>query len=323
MPAHNHHFLSQCYLRGFTDNGSKKSKLIGVDRETGKSFATTPRNVGSLRDFNRIDAEGIDPDALENSLSEFEAGAAQALRALAERAKFEGEVLDNVLTLAGLLHVRSPGQREHWRKFQAQVAERIMDITLATPERWENQLRQMREAGQELKGDTSYENAKRFFDSKAYTIDVAREHHIRMEFVGLDAVMPFLMQRRWLLLEATADTGPFVTSDHPVNLSWKEPESVPPFHRNHPGHGMKETRVWFPVSKDLGMIGEFEGREGRHKATKQVVAAMNSMTISFSQRQFYAPNLGFPIVGPNGEIHDGRHLLNALGRKSGLRTSRG
>ena len=98
---------------------------------------------------------------------------------------------------------------------------------------------------------------------------------------------------------------------------------MPPFHRNHPGHGMKETRVWFPVSKDLGMIGEFEGREGRHKATKQVVAAMNSMTISFSQRQFYAPNLGFPIVGPNGEIHDGRHLLNALGRKSGLRTSRG
>jgi len=318
MPAHNHHFLSQCYLRGFTDNGSKKSKLIGVDRETGESFATTPRNVGSLRDFNRIDADGIDPDALEKHLAEFETGAAQGLRALAEGAKFEGEVLDNVLTLAGLLHVRSPARRELMRKFQASIAERLMDLTLATPERWESQLRQMREAGQELKGDTSYENAKRFLDSRAYTIDVAREHHIRMEFVGLDAVMPFLMERRWLLLEATEDTGPFVTSDHPVNLTWNDPESVPPFYRDHPGHGMKETRVWFPVSKNLGMIGEFEGSEGRHPATKQGVAAMNYVTISFSQRQFYAPNLGFPIVGPGGEIHDGRYLLNAMGRKNGL-----
>lgn len=318
MPAHNHHFLSQCYLRGFTENGSKKSKLIGVDLRNGKSFYTTPRNVGSLRDFNRIDADGIDPDELEKSLSEFEAGAALGLRALGEGAKFEGEVLENVLTLAGLLHVRSPARREQWRKFQASIAEQIINLSLTTPERWESQLRQMREAGSALEGDTSYEAAKKFVDSRAYTIDVSREHHIRMEFVALDAILPLLMERQWLLLEATADTGPFVTSDHPVNLTWKDPGSVPPLYQDHPGHGVKETRVWFPVSKDLGMIGEFGGREGRHRATKTIVAAMNSVTIKFSQRQFYAPNLGFPIIGPNEKIQSGRDFLSAMGRKNGF-----
>ncbi|MFZ3064317.1 MAG: DUF4238 domain-containing protein [Nitrospirota bacterium] len=69
MTARHHHYLSQCYLKGFTKGDSKKSKLTVIDFREKKLFETTPRNVGGIRDFNRIDIEAIDQNALEKSLS--------------------------------------------------------------------------------------------------------------------------------------------------------------------------------------------------------------------------------------------------------------
>ncbi|OKR44764.1 hypothetical protein BH595_17235 [Pseudomonas aeruginosa] len=79
MTSRHHHFLSQCYLRGFTKNGSKKSRLIALEPEKRSYFETNPRNVGGIRDFNRIEVEGVDQEVLEKSLSEFESDAATAL----------------------------------------------------------------------------------------------------------------------------------------------------------------------------------------------------------------------------------------------------
>ena len=51
-----------------------------IDFSTRKNFETTPRNVGGIRDFNRIEIEGYEPDALENAWSEFEGSAATAIK---------------------------------------------------------------------------------------------------------------------------------------------------------------------------------------------------------------------------------------------------
>lgn len=61
--ARAHHFISQCYLKGFTRNGSKKSKLFVIGLEQLRSFETRPENVAHRRDFNRI--EGLPPEELE------------------------------------------------------------------------------------------------------------------------------------------------------------------------------------------------------------------------------------------------------------------
>jgi hypothetical protein len=84
MTARHHHYLSQCYLKGFTDGGSKKSKLITFDLPEKRHFPTIPRNVGGIRDFNRINIAGYDQNALENSLGEFEGVVAKALKDLGE-----------------------------------------------------------------------------------------------------------------------------------------------------------------------------------------------------------------------------------------------
>lgn len=308
MTARHHHYLSQCYLKGFTGGSSKKSKLTVIDVREKKHFETMPRNVGGLRDFNRIDVGG-DQNALEKSLSEFESSAATALRKVEEGADLEGEVRELILTLVALLAIRSPERREHWRQFQAQIVERVMDLTLANKERWESQIRQLKESGKEVNEGVSYEDAKRLHQSKAYTIEVAREHHIHMEFVGVDAIFPFLDQRKWLVVRSTDETGPLITSDHPISLTWKEPEKIPPFYRNSPGYGMKDTRVYFPLSKNLALIGEFDGAEGVVEGTREFIAALNSKVIFFAYSQLYAPKLNFYFCGRHGDLLEGKHLL--------------
>ncbi len=312
MKARHHHYLSQCYLKGFTKNGAKKSKLIVIDLLQKKRFETTPRNVGGLRDFNRINIEGLDQNTIEDSLAVFESEAAAALRKLEKDHSFEGETRTLILNLLALLAVRSPEMRENWRGFQAQIVEQMMGLSLATRERWESQMQQLRDSGKEVNETLTYEDMKKFHESKEYNITVAREHHIHMEFVGLEAILPTLDNRNWVLLKATDETGPFITTDNPVNLTWKEPETIPPVYRSSPGHGMSGTQLYFPVSKDIALVGEFDGPEGVFEATTDLVAALNSKMLWYTYKQLYAPKISFNFHGTNGEILNGRHLLKHI-----------
>jgi hypothetical protein len=312
MTARHHHFLSQCYLKGFTKGKSKKSRLAVIDAKEKKSFETTPRNVGGIRDFNRIEIEGVDPNHLETELSKFEGQAAVALKKLRETLDFSGETKEILLNLIALIAVRSPERREHMRKFQAQIAERIMEMTLDSKERWESQTTKL-EGHSDRANKVSYEDAKEFFDSKKYTIDVARERHIRMEMVQIDAILPCLFNRKWLLVVANDETGPFITTDRPMNLSWKEPGKIPPFYRASPGFGLRGTEVYFPVSQELALIGEFEGEDKTIEANEGLVALLNNKMLFNLNCQIYAPKFDFKFFGKNNEILSGKDLLRKIG----------
>lgn len=312
MTARHHHYLSQCYLKGFTKGKAKKSKLIVFDLKEKKSFETIPRNVGGMRDFNRVDVEGVDQNHIEKALAAFEGKAATALKKLEETKDFTGEVRELILNLIALIAVRSPQRREHMRKFEAQIADKMMGLTLESKERWESQIRQLQEENPEYVCDVTYEEVKEFFDSKEYTIDVAREHHIHMEMVQVDAILPCLVGRDWVLVESSNDTGPFITCDNPVSLSWVNPDEVPPIYRNSPGFGLKGTQVFFPVSQDLVLMGEFERSGGVIQGTEELVALCNSTMLHGVYNQIYAPKIGFKFYGKNGEIIEGNRILREL-----------
>ncbi|WP_265923371.1 DUF4238 domain-containing protein [Cupriavidus nantongensis] len=56
--ARNHHYVPQCYLKGFARNRSKNAQLFVVDTKTKRAFVTTPRNLAAQRDFNRVEIPG-------------------------------------------------------------------------------------------------------------------------------------------------------------------------------------------------------------------------------------------------------------------------
>lgn len=312
MTARHHHYLSQCYLKGFTKGGAKKSKLTVIDLEENRYFETIPRNVGGIRDFNRISDEGVDQNILEKSLSDFEGAAASALRKLEEGAIFEGEIKDLILNLLAMVAIRSPQRREHFRQFQAQIAERVIDLALATKERWESQIRQLKKSGADLDYNVTYEDMKMFYENKEYSIEVARERHIHLESVGIKAILPCLFQRNWLLVKSTSVSGSFITTDNPANLTWNKPDKIPQLYRSSPGYGMKDTQVYFPVSKNIALIGEFDGHKGTIDGTREIIADLNSKILMFTYKQLYAPNFSFYFRGRNGEALDGIRLLNNI-----------
>lgn len=310
MTARHHHYLSQFYLKGFTKGGTKKSKLSVLDMKLKKKFVTSPRNVGGIRDFNRIEVEGHDPNAVESSLGDFEGKVATAIKNVSESYKFVGEDKDYILNFIALLSSRSPQKREHWRKFNADIAEKMLSMLLKSKETWESQIKQMEEDGYKLPQNVTYESVKDFYKSKKYKIDVPTERQLEMEMISLEAVLPFLYGRNWQLIITTKDIGYFITSDKPVNLMWKNPNDNANPTWYSPGFGFQDTQVYFPLSKEIALLGEFEGKEGTYEGNTNAVSVLNSKKIIFTYKQIYAPDDNFYFLGKNFKMLDGSKLIS-------------
>lgn len=313
MAARQHHYLSQCYLKGFTAGGSKNSKLLVFDFNDKKTFETKPRNVGGVRDFNRIDLPDVAPDALETALSAFETNIASAISRVVRGGAFADEDKDYIIHLIALIALRSPQMRENFRRFFADIAQMMVEASLATKERWEGICADAAREGVDLGAGTDYEVLRDFVRGKDYKIDFAREYKIGLEFKGVDSILPFLYARKWLLTRATESSGPFITTDAPVSLTWRHPDEVPVMFRSSPGHGMKDTLLYFPLSKDVALIGEFDGRDGEVNASKRLVTMLNTRALMHFHKQVYAPGLGFNFLAKDGELADGKRLMRELG----------
>lgn len=307
--ARRHHYIPQCYLRGFAMGSGKQCRLQVASLDRHEFFETHPKNVAHVRDFNRIEVEGFKPDVLEGALSVLEGEVAEAIRNISESHKFEGNDKNCILNLISLLAVRSPQMREHWRKFEEQVMKQIMGLALATKERWEGQLRQMKKDGVKVNENITYEQLKEFFDRGEYNIVLNNEHHIGLEFTGQDAVLQALGRRRWKLYISNDEIGCFITGDRPVVITWNKPNEIPVMMRRSPGFGMRETEVYFPLTKHLALLGTFEGEDIVEDAKIYTVALANLRIIEHAFNQVYAPKRSFPYIAPDIKFYHDRLFM--------------
>jgi hypothetical protein len=318
--AKQHHYIPQCYLRGFLPPDEKKSKLTVLDLRKRVSFRTGTRNIGGECNFNRIRARDVSPSSLESGLSQFETMAADALRTLSEGQSLADEhTLLVLLNLIALLAIRNPQVRENLSNSLAQLSKTLLHMTLSTKEQWEHTMRGVKGRGIPVDDNISYEEIRDFFKSGEYKIETPTETHIFYEFHGIDAVLPFLLNRTWSLIATGGTTGPFVTCDRPVSIWWKHPEEIPPAFRCSPGFAMKDTIVLFPISSHMLMAGEFEESdrvfpaEGVLVANKELVAHMNSQIILFAARWIYASDLSFSFIDyATGKLRPGSDLFDCL-----------
>ncbi|WP_194725039.1 DUF4238 domain-containing protein [Noviherbaspirillum malthae] len=310
--ARNHHWVPQCYLKGFAKSPSKNAKLYVVDKTSRTSFMASPRNVASARDFNRVDAKGVAPDHVESGYARFESLVAPALRNMSQRYGFgSGGDQNLVLNLIALLAVRTPRMRENVRSFHDQIARKVMSLNVATRERYEASFGRAAEDGYIDKNElVSYEAMKDFVVRGEYNINVGTTHHVANELELAEAVLPLLAKRTWTFIRAGSGTGGFVTSDHPVALQWTELK--PRGFHSSPGFGLRGTEVLFPVSHDLLMVGEFGGSGGLLEANREQVAFANSALIFHATRQVYARDDKFIYQRYDGELRRGDDLVKDL-----------
>ncbi|UGQ48580.1 DUF4238 domain-containing protein [Massilia endophytica] len=313
----NQHWVPQCYLKGFAKSASKNAQLLVVDKRTRTSFTTSPRNVASARDFNRIEVDGVDPNLVEMTYANFESKVAQALRRMWQtRALGSDEDLNLLLNLIALMAVRTPRMRENVRDFHERIAKQIMHLTVANEERYNATMgRAIRDGHVPDAPKVTYEEMKQFVQSEAYTIEVSTTRHVGNEMRMMETVLTSLAQRRWLLVRAGADTGGFVTSDHPVGLQWSERKERNPF--DSPGFGRRGTEVLFPVSHELLMVGHTGNSVEVIDAGPEQVAFANASLLWHAHRQVYARDDKFMYLRKDGAMRRGGNLLEDIDQFSG------
>jgi hypothetical protein len=297
--ARRHHYLPRCYLKAFAVPRKKEYQTTVFDALERKTYPTNIKNVGVELDFNRVNIEGYEPDALEAGLGQFEGTLGPALeRVLAAGNLKDFEDRAAVLNFMCLVALRNPRLRETYRDFRARFSKAIMRTVLATPERYASEMRRAQKAGHVKPNGVSYEMMKRFIEEDNYRVEVTTDHHISLEFDVFDKVLELFFERKWILLHALPQTGGVVTSDHPLRLGWSKPMKG----RNPPGHGLKGTEVLFPLSPKLALAGAFEFQEGAEfHLTEERVASVNSAIIANAEWRVFVHDRNFVFLGDGGD----------------------
>ena len=278
-----------------------------LDLKSKRKFGSIPRNVGGMRDFNRVAIDGVDPEIIEKAQSNFEGKAATALKKLEETSDFSGETKDVILELIGMLAIKSPERREHLAKPLAQIANLIMAMTFESEERWESQIYQIKQnTGNNVSDGATFDKMKDLYERGAFEISVSKEHQINMELIGTQGITELLHKRNWVLLKAAGEAGEFITADNPVSLTFNNP-TLSTF--ISPGFGLQDTTVYFPVSKNLALIGEFDGTDSIESANKHLVAILNSRIIANSYQRVFASKSNFNYIAKDGAIKLGNTLV--------------
>ncbi|MEG3132376.1 DUF4238 domain-containing protein [Rouxiella sp. T17] len=307
-PRH-HHYLSQCYLRGFTSGVGKRARLTVIDPTARTSFETNTRGVGGVRDFNRIDIDGIDPNFIERELAKFEGKAATALRELENGEAFKEDRKNTILELISLLAIRTPAMRENLSKPFLQMAKFEMANGLSDKKQWEEaRARAHAEEGTEVDTSITFEQIKELHDAGGLEVSIRREHQIHLEMMGAGMIFELLQQRGWILVKAKHGEGDFITSDNPVVLTWTNPDEMPNF--ESPGFGRENTLVFFPVTKRLMLVGEYGKGDGVSEISRDTIALFNSRTISNCSERILSSDNNFVFFGKGRVLKKGSSLIN-------------
>lgn len=291
------HYVPQCYLRQFasvrTKRRQKAYRVAVFDRKTGKSFRSNVKDLACQNYFNRILVDGMDPEALEKAMSEFETRLADALARINEARSLESEEdRAYLLTLIGLTALRHPEMRENIRSLYEVVAKANIAVRLASQDTYEASVQEAKQQGAlPADYDVSYEETKGAFENGGFKLVLDNNALVSTELQLLDHVMPLLFRQGWHLLRAPEGSGGFITSDRPFFLMWSDP--VMRTGPQAPGLAMLGTDIYFPVSPSLAVVGAFDVRNTVEDVDEARVAVANSAMTAGADRQVYARNHQF------------------------------
>jgi hypothetical protein len=307
--ARKHHYIPQCYLRGFV-RYSEKPKLAVIDMGRGKTFSASPENVAAERDFHAISVKGLPTDALEQEFSKFEAELAPAINRIVNvRAVKDRNDLNCILNFIALLAVKNPYRRAQNEEIAKDMVRHAAELAVADETVWKDHLRQAQIGGK--LADISPQDYRSLHDFVArgdYDLQMAREWHLGVELNALKKMVRILAARRWSTLLAPPKSKGFITSDHPVCLTWSD---EPPHTFYPPGHALTGTSVLFPLHKHLALLGSFEGPSHSFELGADKVAVVNGEIIRHANKQIYGQVFDFEYqFAKTDKVRQGRELLN-------------
>lgn len=307
-----HHYVPRFYLNGFT---GAKGQLFVVNRPTGHSFRTIPDNVAGENYFNRIEVEGMDPNALEKALAEFEAEVAPALERIKDtKSLAKEEERAHLVNFMAAIALRNPWRREAIGQIYDEAARGQLQAKFGTKETWEKSVAEMKESGiWNGAAGVTFEEMQEALNNTNFPIP--KELNMIVEIDHHDHLTELLWNRKWQVVVAKEGTGGFVTTDDPVCLRWTDGQ---PHSGLSPGFALEGTEIIFPLSTTLVLRGCFEGEENVVEADADLVGMINSLVITNAQNQVYAHDHSFKFMrecpkelGSGATLEQDQHFLKA------------
>jgi Protein of unknown function (DUF4238) len=300
------------HLRQFAIRYGKKGHQVAVfDRKADKSFRANVKDVCCQNYFNRIEVDGMDPDALEKAMSEFETKLADALVRTNEARSLENEEdRAHLITLIGLTALRNPEMRENIRRVHEDVGRMNIAARLRSQEIYNASVQEAKEkAALPADYNVTYDEMKAAFDGGGFKLVLGNNALVSLELQLLDHTMPLLLKRGWHLLRAPEGSGGFITSDRPFFLMWTDPDMrTGPL---APGLALMGTDIYFPISPQLAVVGAFDVGNTIEDVDEARVAVANSAMTAGADRQVYARNHDFSYAQTHEEKpRRGSHLVS-------------
>jgi hypothetical protein len=113
--------------------------------------------------------------------------------------------------------------------------------------------------------------------------------------------------RKWSLFRAAAETGGYVTCDHPVCLNWTQEVKGPPTLAS------ANTSLIFPLSKELCLLGEVGGQAVVADLDSKGVAHVNGALVANADRYVFAADDRFFFLPPRADSpRQGSELLSLI-----------
>ncbi len=292
--ARNHHFVSQGYLRGFSEGAKRQARVTVFDRFEGKTFPTLTRNIGSKRDYNRLQASE-NPNSLEHSIADFEAVAIPSIRnsSLEMRLDYSTNT-ENVFRFMAMIAARHPLIRQELSRFVNDLLKLMTEATLSTQSTFEAAVRNTEEDEASIASIVGqYDMVKSAYEDRTFEMGAHPDYIKKLELGGIDTIARMLSWRDWTFISAP-EGEQIITSDRPVAL-------IPTIDRNSGYHGlgyaMPHTAVVFPLTSKVALWGEY-GNESQFTMLPSLEQTryINTVQIANCMRQIYAANGNFTFL---------------------------
>lgn len=309
--SRNHHYIPQFYLKGFLAPCDPKKQIHVIEKNVRRHFPTNPRNVGSQRDFNRVDIQGLPIDDAEKRVfALIDSEAETVLKYIAHNEMLPTDSkMATLIFFVALLAAHNPYIRKVLINAETELHKQRMRSLVSSREMYESEIQRVRPSGPKV----PYEVAKKFVEEERYTIKIEFPHgyHMGHELKTIqEVVFPRFSRMRWSLLIAEEGASNFVCSDRPVVLF----NIIDPPHLRQSSNTLTEptvtdTELTMPLNLRMAVNATFKDPSAIAIIDERTVAGINERTILAAERQIYCPHLDFKFLDGE-EMKSGRNLVN-------------
>lgn len=279
-----HHFVPQFYLRYFSIDGGHQ--IYVHDWNLSSPFKTNITNCSVIQFYYSIEYEdGRKVDTIEKYFSELEGRASKIFEFVSDgRYSLNEEEMETLLVFVAFLMFRNPQFRDTVHDMKRRSAEAIMSMLSSDKNLMESELKRFeKESGKPV--DVDIDEVMAFGrDPNRYKIEVHPNESLEIMFTMVERIYPKLAEMNWFFAKGVG-TKKFVTSDLPIGMhNSKIPVGSPV------GIGMKYTEIYFPMNKDICLVGSWINDVENGKTAmmpESSVDLINRIVALGAERSFY------------------------------------